>query len=123
MTPPVTTGLAAEQLDAIRFSEHATARFGHRMRPALEPTALETELRRLAGDFGHMTLDPPAWVSERSLQEADAYLVVGDDLVLPLMEEGGRRGRSYVAVTALVRGCISDLARERRNARRRTRRR
>ena len=43
------------------------------------------------------------------LQESDAYLIVGNDLVLPLAEIGQR----FVAKTCLSRGGISDLARKR----------
>ena len=65
--------------------------------------------------------EPPEWLARKMLQEADAYLIVGTDLVLPLAEIGSP-DELYVAKTRLDRGGISERARKARNQRARGRR-
>ncbi len=70
---------------------------------------------------GEISDEPPEWLARKMAQEADAYLIVGTDLVLPLAEIGSP-DELYVAKTCLDRGGISEAAREVRNRRARARR-
>ena len=53
--------------------------------------------------------------------ESDAYLLIGEDLVIPLM--GRSDGAGMVATTCIARGVPSEATRARWNARKRRRRR
>ena len=101
----------------IRLSNHCVDRFLERFRPALDWSSAKRELLRLLG-CGSVRSDAPSWLADRALQEADCYLTVGEDLVLPLVHDGG----DWIARTCLGRGGISAPARERRNRNRRHRR-
>ena len=100
------------------LSSHCVERFHERFRPALDQIRARRELEMLLA-LGEINDEPPEWLGWRMLQESDAYLIVGNDLVLPLAEGLGQR---FVAKTCLSRGGISDLARKRRNERGRRRR-
>ena len=78
---------------------------------------------RCCSQHGEISDEPPDWLAQKMLQEADAYLIVGNDLVLPLADVGSL-GEEFVAKTCLDRGGISEPARKARNerARRRARR-
>ena len=71
--------------------------------------------------LGEISDEPPAWLAQKMLQSADAYLIVGNDLVLPLAEFDSL-GQRFVAKTCISRGGISEPARKRRNERGRRRR-
>jgi hypothetical protein len=107
------------ELADLELSAHACARYVERIRPALERDAAARELARLIWEQGRIVADPPAWLAERQRAEpADAYVLVGDELVLPLRVAGGRFPVA-VAVTCLYRTGISELTRQRRNGTRR----
>jgi len=111
----MTTGTAVD----VRLSRHCVDRFHARFRPAADAARAEAELRAMlpCADLVH---EVPEWLEERR-RSADAYLVIGDDLAMPLVPVSG--GRAYVAVTCLSRGTISPGERARRKARRDARRR
>ena len=104
----------------VTLTHHCVGRFHERFRPALDQIRAREELEMLI-DHGHITADPPGWMVERMRQGADAYLIVGNDLVLPLVviDPFGER---MMAKTCISRGGISDVARRRRNERGRRRR-
>ena len=123
--PLLTQPLALEH---VLVTPHCERRFQERCRPTLELAAAARELRRLIAEHGVFVSDPPAWLARRQAQEADAYLLIGADLVLPLRRAAS--GPGPVALTCLTRTGISEAAREFRNrraqqtrARRRARRR
>ena len=99
------------------LSSHCVERFHERFRPALDQIRARRELEMLLA-LGEINDEPPEWLAQKMLQEADAYLIVGNDLVLPLAEIGQR----FVAKTCISRGGISEPARKRRNERGRRRR-
>jgi hypothetical protein len=109
------------ELADLELSAHACDRYVERIRPALERESGARELARLICEQGRLVADPPGWLAERQRAEpADAYVVVGDDLVLPVRISGGRFPVA-VAVTCLDRSGVSELARAGRNRRRRAR--
>jgi hypothetical protein len=106
-----------EKNPGVTLSSHCVERFHERFRPALDQIRARRELEMLLA-LGEINDEPPEWLAQKMLQEADAYLIVGNDLVLPLAEIGQR----FVAKTCLDRGGISEPARKRRNERGRRRR-
>jgi hypothetical protein len=107
------------ELAELELSPHACDRYVERIRPTLEREAAPRELARLVWEQGRVLADPPAWLADRQRAEpADAYVLVGDELVLPVRVAGGRFPIA-VAVTCLDRSGISERARQRRNHRRR----
>ena len=104
----------------VTLSPHCVERFHERFRPALDQIRARRELEMLLS-HGEISDEPPEWLARKMLQEADAYLIVGTDLVLPLAEMGPL-GEGFVAKTCLDRGGISEPARRARNERARRRR-
>ena len=100
----------------VELTAHSVARFHERVRPALSPAAAEDELARLLS-FARIVPEPPTWLAATARQSADAYAVVGD-IVLPLVATGND---VLVAKSCIPRGGISEIARQRRNARRQRR--
>jgi hypothetical protein len=98
----------------VRFTRHCVEQYQLRFRPALDLICAEADLTMIAG-CGHMTTAPPGWLADRR-READAYFLVGEDLVMPLVRS--TTSTSWVAVTCLSRGTISPMERDRRRARR-----
>jgi hypothetical protein len=98
----------------VRFTRHCVEQYQLRFRPALDLICAETDLTMIAG-CGYMTTAPPGWLSDRR-REAEAYFLVGEDLVMPLVRSTTSTG--WLAVTCLCRGTISPTERDRRRARR-----
>lgn len=95
------------------FSDHAIERFQERCRPALSAPAAGAELARVAV-LGQITSAAPSWHACRAGETAEAYLLLGEDVVLPLVRIGDAL---WLAKTCLTRGTMSDAARTRRNNR------
>jgi len=72
-------------------------------------------------EHGATRAEPPEWMARTMRQEADAYLIIGQDLVLALVT-AGPLGETLIAKTCIPRGGISEAARRRRNERGRRRR-
>ena len=104
----------------VTLTHHCVGRFHERFRPALDQIRARAELEALI-EHGRISEDPPEWMARTMRQGADAYLVVGEDLVLPLVA-AGPLGEWLIAKTCIPRGGISEAARRRRNERGRKRR-
>ena len=102
----------------VELTRHCVERYRERFCPALDLVAAESRLEQVL-DFARLEPHAPAWVVPNAKPTA-AYLIVGDDLAVPLVETGSRSS-VMVAVSCLARGGIPQSARERRNARRRRR--
>ena len=101
------------------LTHHCVGRFHERFRPALDVIAARRELERLL-EHGEVADSPLEWMARTMQQEADAYLIVGNDLVIPLA--AGLGEHEWVAKSCIPHGGISEAARRRRNERRRARR-
>jgi hypothetical protein len=97
----------------VSFSEHAIVRFRERCRPALSSAAAGIELERVAA-HGRIVRTAPDWHALGAAQTAEAYLLLGDDIILPLVRIGGSQ---WLAKTCLTRKSMSAAARARRNDR------
>ena len=103
----------------IDITHHCVERFHERSRPALELIRAREELEMLVG-VGEVAEQPPAWFAAGAASEADAYLLIGEDLVIPLASRSD--GSGMVAKTCITRGVPSEATRARWNARKRKRR-
>ena len=99
----------------VELTRHAIARFREWFCPALDLVGAEERLLTVL-DHARLQPEPPPWVVPNSRKTA-GYLVLGDDLALPLMDI--HRDRTLVAVTCIPRGGITSGMRARRNQRRR----
>jgi hypothetical protein len=105
----------------VTLTVHAVERFQERVRPTLDLEAAKTELDRRADQFGRRVEARPDWLGMEGrniVAPADAYLLIGDDVVLPLAD----RSTGPLALSCLVRGSIPPAERRQRNVKRRKRR-
>jgi hypothetical protein len=98
----------------VRLTKHSVERFQARFRPGLDWDVAANHLAAML-PLGRVVDDPPVWLAHRR-READAYLVLGEDLAMPLARSTSTG--AYTAVTCLARGSISPRERQRRKARR-----
>jgi hypothetical protein len=111
--------MTAEELASVRLSAHCIERFRARFRPALDADEAGAELEAML-PCGKIAVEPPTWLADRR-REPDAYLLLGDDMAMPLVRSGTTA--QFHAVTCLSRGSISPAERARRKAKRADRRR
>ncbi len=104
----------------INLTHHCVVRFLERSRPALDVLRAREELEILVG-VGDVTNQPPNWFAAGTASDSDAYLIVGEDLVIPLARPT-KDDAPMVATTCIVRGMPSDATRARWNARKARRR-
>jgi hypothetical protein len=91
----------------VAFSAHAVERAQERMSPGLDAPAIRHALSgMLVG--AKVTRNPPPWCER---QRADAWLVIGEDIVCPLRWRAGE----LRVTTMLSRGAMSPQARSHRN--------
>ncbi|SRR5581483_5504285 len=109
-----------EEIPGVMLTSHCVERFHERFRPALDQIRAQQELEALIAQ-GEIAPEPPEWMGRTMRQRSDAYLIVGNDLVLPLAASGPC-GEHLVAKTCIDRGGISEAARAVRNQRARRRR-
>lgn len=105
----------------IDLTHHCVLRFLERSRPALDVLRAREELEILVG-VGDVTDQPPNWFAAGTASDSDAYLVVGEDLVIPLLTSPSKEDAQMVATTCIVRGMPSEATRARWNARKARRR-
>jgi hypothetical protein len=104
----------------VEISKHCVERWRDRFRPGLGLTSARRELVRILESVGGRLVDlAPEWSGLTAADSHTSYLVVGEDLVLVLVE----RGERLVAKTCVPRASITPRERERRNSRRRRSRR
>ena len=95
----------------LEISKHCVERWRDRFRPGLDPVAARRELNGVLECAGGEPVDrAPEWSGLKDPDSHTSFLVVGDDLVLVLIELGDR----LVAKTCVPRGSITPWERERR---------
>ncbi len=98
----------------VELSKHCVERWRRRVRPGLGLAAARRELKRVLECAGGELVDEaPAWSGLAVPDSYTSFLVVGDDLVLVLIE----RGERFVAKTCVPRGSITPWERLRRRRR------
>lgn len=102
--------------ETVCLTRHAKKRFHGRVKPHLDYATATRELERSLPQ-GRLSADPPAWFASGTASDAELYLLIGDDVVLPLVRH--HRGGRLVAVSCYGRGAPSEAERARQNKRRR----
>lgn len=110
----------------VHLTDHAVLRYAERCKGIHDPSRIEatrfgTELSMFMQQFGVFCDAAPDWFGlppeESEAERATHYMVIGDDVVLPLY----KRGNDFVAVTTITKGCVSEVVRRARNAARQDR--
>ena len=96
----------------VRASRHARERVAERMLAAAAPSQAWEVLSKRLNAVASVSSTPPAWF--RSHADNAAYVLIGEDFVLPLRGAEG----ALVASTCVARGTISSDERARRTERR-----
>jgi len=96
----------------ITITKHCAERWRDRFRPGLDLKEAEAELR-LVIVHGVIVDCAPEWSSLEPPDSHTSFMVIGNDLVLVLLE----RGRDLVAKTCISRGTIAPRERRRREGR------
>ena len=98
----------------LEISKHCVKRWRDRVRPGLNTAAARRELEGVLECAGDEVVDlPPDWTRLAEPDSHTSFLVVGDDLVLVLID----RGDGFLAKTCVPRGTISPWERMRRRRR------
>lgn len=96
---------------AVFLTDHAVERWHERCRPAKDRDGALRDLVQLVAAVGVLVTQAPVWLgSDPDGPEADAYLMVGDDITLPVSRRSAR--------TCIVAGEPSSLVRQQRSQRR-----
>jgi len=104
----------------VELSKHCVERWRDRFRAGLDFNSARRELEGVLACAGGEPVDlAPEWSRLAAPDSHTSFLALGDDLVLVLIERGGR----LLAKTCVSRGTISPGERQRRESRRRSRRR
>lgn len=111
----------------LHLTPHAIYRYCERFRHLIDPT--EDELTRFSHELtyflrqhGRIVVDPPweLYVPDEEtnlVRRTVCYVLIGEDICIP----AEINGTNLVGVTVLARGSISELRRQRRNARKQER--
>ncbi len=99
----------------VRFSLHSQQRYVERVRPTVECASAARELERVCR-VGAIRNAEPEWLRGRTKRESELYLLIGDDIVFPLVRDMG--SHELVATTCIARGGISDATRAYKRKRR-----
>ena len=97
------------------ISDHAVQRYQERVRPGLDEAAARAELERLRA-VAAVASDPPGWL--HAADQAPWYLLLGDDVVLPLLRQSDGR---WVASTCVPKSALTLQRRAAKTARRKSR--
>jgi len=104
----------------LELSKHCVEQWRDRFRSGLDFDSARRELEGVLACAGGKLVDvAPDWSRLAAPDSHTSFLVLGDDLVLVLIERGGR----LLAKTCVSRGTISPGERRRRDGRRLRRRR
>jgi hypothetical protein len=95
--------------ERIEFSVHCLERFEERFRPGLGLDVARRELSKVV-ENGVEVDAPPAWSGLALPSSRESFFLVGEDLVLVLLE----RGDGFIATTCVGRGTIRPSERRRR---------
>ena len=93
------------------MSRHAADQYRDRVRPGLDIDAARAELERLR-DTGEVSSVAPEWLN--AANPAPHYLLLGKDVVLPVLPQGD----GWVATTCVARPSVTPARRAAKSARR-----
>jgi hypothetical protein len=91
-------------------SAHAVEQYRDRVKPGLEPDAARAELEQLC-TLGVIQTEAPGWVN--SAKRATNYLLLGDQIVMPLAPQAD----AWVATTCVAQRTVTPTRRAAKSAR------
>ena len=91
----MSTDRSAPTPDTVLVSRHAAERYRRRVRPGLDLDAARAELERLRATSEISTV-APGWL--HAAEPAVRYLLLGEDIVLPVVPQGG----GWIATTCVT---------------------
>jgi len=97
----------------VALSAHAVEQYRQRVRPGLDQDGARTELEGLR-ETGEISTGAPAWLN--AAKPASYYLLLGDDVVLPVVSYGD----GWIATTCVAQRTLSPTRRAAKSARRRS---
>jgi hypothetical protein len=100
----------APTAEKVTLSAHAVEQYQQRVKPGLDRVAARFELEHLRL-VGEIASQPPAWVN--AARPALYYLLLGDDVVLPLAPQGD----GWVATTCVTQLTFTPTRRGAKSAR------
>ena len=109
-----TTDQSSPPAETVLISAHAAEQYRHRFRPGLDPDAARAELERLRAT-GEISTVAPAWLN--AAKPAPHYLLLGDDVVLPVLL---RRWGGWIATTCVGRQTLAPTRRAAKSARKKS---
>ena len=95
----------------VLVSRHAAERYRDRVRPGFEVDAARAELERLR-EAGEISTVAPAWLN--AANPAPHYLLLGKDVVLPVLAQGD----GWVATTCVTQRTVTPTRRAAKSVRR-----
>ena len=105
----MTSDRSAPTPQTVQVSTHAVEQYRHRVRPGLDPDAARAELERLR-EAGEISAVAPAWLN--AAKPAPHYLLLGDDVVLPVLPQGD----DWIATTCLSQRTLTPTRRAAKSA-------
>jgi hypothetical protein len=97
----------------VRVSTHAIEQYQHRVSPGLDPDAAREELERLR-EAGEISPVAPGWL--HAAKDAPYYLLLGEDVVLPVL----RQGNGWIATTCVSQRTLTPTRRAAKSARKKS---
>jgi len=94
----------------VSVSIHAAEQYRERLRPGLELDAALAELKRLQ-ETGEISTIAPEWLN--TAKPAPHYLLLGNDVVLPVLPQGD----GWIATTCVTRRTVTPTRRAAKSAR------
>ena len=94
----------------VLMSRHAADQYRDRVRPGLDVDAARAELERLR-DTGEVSSVAPEWLN--AANPAPHYLLLGKDVVLPVLPQGD----GWIATTCVARPTVTPARRAAKSAR------
>ena len=94
----------------VLISVHAVEQYRHRVRPGLDQNAARTELERLCAT-GESSDVAPVWLEPA--KRAPYYLLLGDDVALPLFAQWDR----WIATALVAQGTLTPTRRAEKSTR------
>ena len=108
-----TTDQSPPTAETVLISAHAAEQYRHRVRPGLDPDAARAELERVRAT-GEVSTVAPAWLN--AAKAAPHYLLLGDDVVLPVLPQGD----GWIATMCLSQRTLTPTRRAARSARKKS---
>ena len=106
----VSSDRSGPSAQTVLVSRHAADQYRDRVRPGLDIDAARAELERLR-DTGEVSSVAPEWLN--AANPAPHYLLLGKDVVLPVLPQGD----GWIATTCVIQPTVTPTRRAAKSAR------